>query len=109
MVIRRDWRKSLNVGSVTQESTVGMNMPQITLVTVHLGTGVLMASTGLIPLGTTLQHTMPVQITLVHILMAEKQAMEVYVQLVTSVLKDHKHHSLVHQELMDIFPSLPSV
>lgn len=77
--------------------------------TVQQATGVLMVLTDLIPLEITLQHTTQVTMTHVHTMMAEKQALEAYAQLLTIVLKDQKLHSSVLLGPMDLSQSWPSV
>ena len=109
MVIRRDWKKSRSVRFVIQGSTVGSNMQTTTQVTVQLVTGVLMVWTDLIPLEIIYQRTMQVTTTPVHTMMAGKQVMEAYVQLVTTVRKDPKHHSFVPLAPMVLSQSLLSV
>lgn len=46
-----------------------------------------------------------VEMTHAHIMMVEKQAMEVFVQLVTTVLEAQKHHYYVLQESTALFLS----
>lgn len=109
MVIRRDWRKSHSVKCVILGSTVATNMQVTTQATVHQATGVLMVLTDLILLEITLQHTMQVAMTHVHTMTAGRQAMEAFVQLVTTVLEDQKHHSFVPLGPMVLSQNLLSV
>jgi len=83
-----------------------MSMLQTTLVIVHQGIGVPMGLTDLILLVIILQRIMHrLVMTLVHIMTAEKQAMEEYVQLGIIALKDQKHRCFALQGSTVLFQS----